>query len=39
MHSRGSFVHGDPKKRSCRADGVWLGLRRLHPDTEATMTA
>lgn len=26
MNSRGSFVHGYPNKRSCRADGVWFGL-------------
>lgn len=38
MNSRGSFVHGDPNKRSCKAESVWLGLRWLHPDTEATMT-
>lgn len=39
MNSRGGFVHGDPNKRSRKADGVWLGLRRLHPATEATITA
>lgn len=30
-NSRGTFVYSDPNKKSCKTDGMWLGLRAVSP--------
>lgn len=30
-NSRGTLVYGDPNKKSCKTDGMWLGLRAVSP--------